>query len=127
MPSQPLYPPGYGSGVMKPGFQFKQAVPEPGWKVSRLANQGPSWVLRSMLPTSSLETWEEVLAKVDNRIEVDSGGRWLDSRNPAIDVSGPIEYANPEEACENTGTLCKLFKPPPGSSDPLDPNDMCQV
>ncbi len=133
MLSQPLNPhsPGYGSGVMEPGLQFEQDVLEPGWKVTRLANKGPAWALRSMLPASSLETWEDVLAKVDNRIEVDSAGRWFDSSNPDIDVSGPIStpigYANTEEACENTGTVCKLFKPPPGSSDPLDPNDMCQV
>ncbi len=80
-----------------------------------------------MKPASSLETWEDILAKVDNQIEVDSAGRWVDSCNPDLDVTGPVIYANPEEACENADSVCKLFKPPPGSSDPLDPNDMCQV
>ena len=128
IPSQPVVPPGHGSGVMEPGYVFAQPVPEPGWKISRMANEGSfGRPLRSMLPASSLEKWEDIAAKVDSKCEVDAAGRWLDSRNPSIGVDGPVQYANPEEACENANTACKLFKPPPGSSDPLDPNDMCQV
>lgn len=129
-PSPPVRPPGQGFGVMEPGVGFTEAVPEPGWIVSRLANGGTfKPPLRSMLPASSFEKWEDIVAKVDSKNEVDAAGMWMDCQNPSIGVSGSVtvEYFNPEEAGENANVVCKLFKPPPGSSDPLDPNDVCQV
>jgi hypothetical protein len=73
-----------------------------------------------MVPASSLETWEDIEKTVG------AGKKWVDTKRPALPNLPAIEWGEPEAAGENHDVECAMFKPPPGSNDPLDPNDICQ-
>ena len=123
-PAPPMGRPMYQSGnigakevKMEPQLLFSHDGKMGGWKFTRLANSDIT-----MRPASDFETFEDIVRRLGQ------SAKWRDQDPPPIPVSGdyPVEYRDPEDAGENDKAECVLFKPPPGKTDPMDPNDIHQ-
>ena len=104
--------------LMRSGSKDQEQGADKGWKKTRLANNKRE---REMRPASCFQRFESIVRSIP------SGEVWEDPDRPGLPESADIiEWQRPECAGENYGAVCRLFKPPPGSTDPMDPNDFRQ-
>ena len=119
-PEQPIGPPTPG-GVWEAWYQVKETGEDEGWFKIREMNDPKE---RSMRPAKDFATWEEIIKNCKY------GSPWIDDDCPDVDpyIAGEdlerFEWVDPSTIWKDQNVA--LFKAPPGSTDPMDPNDINQ-
>ena len=111
-----LFQPCQRTGCVESGLECKQHSIDSGWTKKRLKHK------RKMRPCSDFRTFEEICASVPHK------SKWVDSDRPPPHKN-EIVYRDPDEADENRGVKCELFKRPlrtKSGADTIDFNDVKQ-
>ena len=104
------------TGCVESGLECKQHSIDSGWTVKRLKHK------RKMRQCSDFRTFEEICASVPHN------AKWVDSDRPPPHKK-EIVYRDPDDADENRGVKCELFKRPlrtKSGADTIDFNDVKQ-